>query len=55
MARAIVAVRHEAAWGLHQACTEAEFHISEDAGRAAIEPAMLHRLIDATDRFRGRA
>ncbi|MGP3954432.1 hypothetical protein ACTWPT_00435 [Nonomuraea sp. 3N208] len=55
MARAIVAFRHEAAWDLHLAWSEAEFHISEDAGRAAIEPATLYRLIDATERFRGRA
>jgi proline iminopeptidase len=42
----------EGAWDLHRAWPEAEFHVCEDAGHAGIEPSTLHRLIDATDRFR---
>ncbi|MEV0380451.1 prolyl aminopeptidase [Nonomuraea sp. NPDC050643] len=42
----------EAAWDLHLAWPEAEFHMVEDAGHAGAEPGTLHRLIEATDRFR---
>ncbi|MGP4099957.1 prolyl aminopeptidase [Nonomuraea sp. KM90] len=42
----------EAAWDLHLAWPEAEFQIVEDAGHAGAEPGTLHRLIEATDRFR---
>lgn len=41
------------AWDLHKAWPEAEFHIVEDAGHAAFEPGILHRLITATDGFAG--
>ncbi|MEU6035057.1 prolyl aminopeptidase [Actinomadura sp. NPDC047616] len=40
------------AWALHQAWPEAEFHIVEDAGHGGSEPGTLHRLVEATDRFR---
>lgn len=39
------------AWDLHQAWPEAEFHIVDDAGHSFDEPGILHRLIEATDRF----
>ncbi|HEX2314342.1 MAG TPA: prolyl aminopeptidase [Thermomonospora sp.] len=39
------------AWDLHKAWPEAEFHMVEDAGHAFDEPGILHRLIEATDRF----
>ncbi|MBC6469143.1 prolyl aminopeptidase [Actinomadura alba] len=39
------------AWDLHQAWPEADFHIVDDAGHAFDEPGILHRLIEATDRF----
>lgn len=40
------------AWDLHRAWPEAEFHLVGDAGHAFNEPGILHRLIEATDRFR---
>ena len=39
------------AWDLHRAWPEAELHIVPDAGHAFNEPGILHRLIEATDRF----
>ncbi|WP_207774819.1 prolyl aminopeptidase [Sphingosinicella sp. YJ22] len=39
------------AWDLHRAWPEAEMHIVSDAGHAFNEPGILHRLIEATDRF----
>jgi proline iminopeptidase len=39
------------AWDLHKAWPEAEFHMVDDAGHAFDEPGILHRLIEATDRF----
>ncbi|MBW8481151.1 prolyl aminopeptidase [Actinomadura parmotrematis] len=39
------------AWDLHRAWPEAEFHLVPDAGHAFDEPGILHRLIEATDRF----
>jgi proline iminopeptidase len=39
------------AWDLHQLWPEADFHMVEDAGHAFNEPGILHRLIEATDRF----
>jgi proline iminopeptidase len=42
----------DAAWELHQAWPEAEFHLVEDAGHAGAEPGTLRLLIEATDRFR---
>jgi proline iminopeptidase len=42
----------EAAWDLHLAWPEAEFQLVDDAGHAGAEPGTLHRLVEATDRFR---
>jgi proline iminopeptidase len=42
-----------AAWDLHRAWPQAELHIVPDAGHAFNEPGILHRLIEATDRFAG--
>ncbi|MFW5416668.1 prolyl aminopeptidase [Nocardiopsis sp. CNT-189] len=39
------------AFDLHRAWPEAEFHVVDDAGHAFNEPGILHRLIEATDRF----
>ncbi|PSK92274.1 prolyl aminopeptidase [Murinocardiopsis flavida] len=39
------------AFDLHRAWPEAEFHLVDDAGHSAAEPGILHRLIEATDRF----
>jgi proline iminopeptidase len=39
------------AWELHRAWPEAQFHLVEGAGHAFSEPGILHRLIQATDRF----
>ncbi|ACY98383.1 MULTISPECIES: prolyl aminopeptidase [Thermomonospora] len=39
------------AWDLHRAWPEAEFHLVDDAGHSYDEPGILHRLIEATDRF----
>ena len=36
---------------LHRAWPEAEFHLVDDAGHSYDEPGILHRLIEATDRF----
>jgi proline iminopeptidase len=41
----------ENAWALHRAWPDAEFHMVEGAGHAYSEPGILHRLIEATDRF----
>lgn len=40
-----------AAWDLHKAWPEAEFHLIEGAGHAYNEPGILDQLIRATDRF----
>lgn len=40
-----------AAWDLHKAWPEAEFHLIEGAGHAYNEPGILDQLIKATDRF----
>jgi proline iminopeptidase len=40
------------AWDLHSAWPEAELQIVEAAGHAFDEPAILHALVTATDRFR---
>jgi len=42
----------DAAWALHKAWPGSELHIVPDAGHASTEPGTLHRLIEATDRFR---
>jgi proline iminopeptidase len=39
------------AWDLHRAWPEADFHLVDGAGHAFDEPGILHRLIEATDRF----
>ena len=39
------------AWDLHRTWPDAEFHLVEGAGHAYSEPGILHRLINATDRF----
>jgi proline iminopeptidase len=44
----------DSAWALKKAWPEADLRIVEDAGHAAHEPGILHELIEATDRFRGR-
>nr|WP_269128855.1 prolyl aminopeptidase [Nonomuraea sp. K271] len=45
----------QAAWDLHLAWPEADFQLVDDAGHAGAEPGTLHRLVAATDRFRGGA
>jgi proline iminopeptidase len=40
------------AWELRRAWPEAMFDIVQDAGHVYTEPGILHRLIEATDRFR---
>jgi proline iminopeptidase len=40
------------AWELHRRWPEADFHLVPDAGHAATEPGTIHRLVEATDRFR---
>lgn len=42
----------ESAWALHRAWPEADLRIVPDAGHAAMEPGILHELIEATDRMR---
>jgi proline iminopeptidase len=42
------------AWELSKAWPEADLHIVEGAGHAYSEPGILHRLIEATDRFGGK-
>jgi proline iminopeptidase len=41
------------AWELHKNWPGSDLHIVEDAGHAFNEPGILHRLIEATDRFAG--
>ncbi|MFM1722198.1 prolyl aminopeptidase [Rhodococcus sp. PAM 2766] len=40
------------AWELHRVWPGSELHIIDDAGHAAAEPGITHRLVEATDRFR---
>jgi len=42
----------DSAWALHRAFPEADLRIVPDAGHSAMEPGILHELIEATDRFR---
>ncbi|WP_438022766.1 prolyl aminopeptidase [Sorangium sp. So ce233] len=42
----------ESAWALHRAFPEADLRIVADAGHSAMEPGILHELVEATDRFR---
>lgn len=39
------------AWDLHRAWPSAQLHIVDDAGHASFEPGIVHRLVEATDRF----
>ena len=41
------------AWDLHRAWPEADLQLVSDAGHAMDEPGMVHRVIEATDRFAG--
>src|SRR5262245_9020821 len=40
------------AWDLHRRWPEADLHIVPDAGHSAMEPGIIDRLVEATDRFR---
>jgi proline iminopeptidase len=40
------------AWDLHRAWPEADLRIVPDAGHSALEPGIVHELVEATDRFR---
>jgi proline iminopeptidase len=42
----------ESAWALHRAWPEAELRLVRDAGHSALEPGIVHELVQATDRFR---
>ncbi|RMI27982.1 prolyl aminopeptidase [Nocardia stercoris] len=54
----IVQGRHDivcpavSAWDLHRAWPKSELHLVPDAGHAATEPGITHRLVTATDAFR---
>jgi proline iminopeptidase len=41
----------ESAWALHRAFPEADLRIVPDAGHSAMEPGIVHELVEATDRF----
>ena len=43
----------ESAWALHRAWPEADLRLVPDAGHSALEPGIVHELVEATDRFRG--
>lgn len=43
----------DSAWALHRAFPEADLRVVGDAGHSAMEPGILHELVEATDRFRG--
>lgn len=43
------------AWDLHRAWPIADLHIVDDAGHASFEAGIRHHLIEATDRYAGRA
>jgi proline iminopeptidase len=42
------------AWDLHKAWPEADLRIVPDSGHAMTEPGIVHELISATERFKGR-
>jgi proline iminopeptidase len=42
----------ESAWALHRAWPEADLRIVPDAGHSAMEPGIVHELLEATDRYR---
>ena len=50
-----IACPPQTAWDLHRAWPEAEFHMVEGAGHALSQPGILHHLVEATDRFAGKA
>ena len=43
----------ESAWALHRAWPEADLRLVADAGHSALEPGIVHELVEATDHFRG--
>ncbi|WP_017671139.1 prolyl aminopeptidase [Blastomonas sp. AAP53] len=43
------------AWALHKALPQMDFRLVEGAGHAYSEPGILSRLIEATDRYAGKA
>ena len=43
------------AWDLHRAWPEADLQIVPDAGHSITEPGIISRLVEATDRFRGKS
>ena len=45
----------DSAWALHRAWPEAEFHITPDAGHAAMEAGNLDALVRATEKFGGHS
>jgi proline iminopeptidase len=40
------------AWALHRAWPDSRLEIVDDAGHSAMEPGIVHHLVEATDRFR---
>jgi proline iminopeptidase len=42
----------ESAWALYRAFPEADLRVVPDAGHSAMEPGIVHELVEATDRFR---
>jgi proline iminopeptidase len=40
------------AWDLHRAWPGSRLEIVDDAGHSAVEPGIVHHLVEATDRFR---
>ncbi|WP_439491206.1 prolyl aminopeptidase [Blastomonas fulva] len=43
------------AWALHKKLPHMDFHLVEGAGHAYSEPGILSRLVEATDRYAGKA
>ncbi len=42
----------ENAWELHKVLPEAKLHIIPDSGHSGLEPGIVHKLVEAMDRFR---
>ncbi|AOW92903.1 prolyl aminopeptidase [Rhodococcus sp. WMMA185] len=42
------------AWALHQVWPGSRLEIVDDAGHSAMEPGIIHHLVEATDRFKNR-
>jgi len=40
------------AWELHKSLPKSEFYIIPDAGHSHKEPGILHRLVEACDKYR---